>query len=522
MNVFKRSVWLSVLLSFPLYAAVDVTQLSQQVEQLKAETVAMEKKLERIQAQQVKPAHGRQHKASPKKKAKTPVTKAKNYEVKPVMVHIPTKHPDSLEFYPTVLSADGEVLTYIAGTPVVTTPYLGARPAFDGSDYIVNISSINRDLRLMQQRRNFYRGFKSQGDVPPKVPVIALSGKVEPLATIGRTYAGRSRSNVDLGSDEVDVAAILNEYVEAYMGIAYDASYPLDNGQRVANSGLSLNMGFVNIGNLEKYPFYFTAGQIFVPFGRYSTAMVSAPLPMIIARTKSRPFILGYKSQEKTGSILSLYGFTSDTIQGNSGIGGINYAYIFEVLKGSGEVGVGVISSMDDSSGMQNTGSTPGTTFGGFASLTNGTEAVKKIPGVDVHANISFDRFSLTAEWLTATASFPVQDLSFNGVGARPQAGQVEGGVTFRVLDKPSSVAVGYQWTQEALALNLPKNRISAVFNISVWKDTIESLEYRHDTDYAVTQYANGANALNFAPNVNTVGTGKAADTVLLQIGVFF
>ena len=52
--------------------------------------------------------------------------------------------------------ADGRVVTFIAGTPVVTSPYLGARPAYDGSDYIVNISSINRDVRLMEQRRRLY------------------------------------------------------------------------------------------------------------------------------------------------------------------------------------------------------------------------------------------------------------------------------------------------------------------------------------------------------------------------------
>ena len=67
-----------------------------------------------------------------------------------VKVRAPNTHPDSVEFYPTALIADKHIVTYIAGTPVVTSPYLGARPAFDGSDYIVNVSSINRDVRLME------------------------------------------------------------------------------------------------------------------------------------------------------------------------------------------------------------------------------------------------------------------------------------------------------------------------------------------------------------------------------------
>ena len=111
--------------------------------------------------------------------------------------------------------------------------------------------------------------------------------------------------------------------------IAYDASPP-DVGPRINNSAFNLNMGFVNIGNLDKTPFYFTAGQLYVPFGRYSTSMVSAPLTLNLARTKTRPFILGYKSQEDTGPFAAVYVYRSDTIFGKSGVGGANLGYIYE------------------------------------------------------------------------------------------------------------------------------------------------------------------------------------------------
>lgn len=448
--------------------------------------------------------------------------KPEPYHTSVVSVHNPNVHPESLEFYPTALISDTQVVTYIAGTPVVSAPFLGARPAFDGSDYIVNISSINRDLRLMQQRRNLYLGYEKLGYPPPDVPILAISGKVEPVLSAGRTYYNQMLGDIDLGSDELDLAAILNENVEAFMAISYNSSPPAVGGQRVANSSLNLNMGFVNIGNLEKTPFYLTAGQIYVPFGRYSSSMISPTLPMILARTKARPLIIGYKAQGKTGPVISLYTFKADTTLGGSGVGGLNAAYIFEVPKGSGEVGAGVISSLNNATGMQYTSSAPGTTFGGFASLTNGSEEVEKTPAVDVHGNVSFSRYSLTAEWVSALEPFRSQDLSYEGEGALPQAAQLEAGVTFRSFDKPASLSAAFQWTNQALALNLPKNRISAVYNISIWKDTLESLEYRHDIDYKVNQYANGANAPDFPPNMNTVGTGHSADTVIAQIGVFF
>lgn len=120
-----------------------------------------------------------------------------------------------------------------------------------------------------------------------------------------------------------------------------------------------------------------------------------------------------------------------------------------------------------------------------------------------------------------ATQAFRAQDLSFNGHGATPQALQTEVAMTFRAFDKPASVAAGYQWSKEALALNLPQQRIIGVFNISIWKDTVESLEYRHDMDYAGNQFANGAAPAGLV-NAPTLGTGHAADTVSAQIGVYF
>lgn len=520
MKKIKRIVNLFMIFSAPVFATEDVATLQQEMKQLEAQVQSLQKSMINAHksSQHLKSAQHVEHKVL----KHAPKLKKGNFHKSPVLVQVPNHHPEALEFYPTALIADDQVVTYIAGTPVITAPYLGARPAFDGSDYIVNISSINRDLRLMLQRRNLYRSYEQVGSPHPDVPIITLSGKVEPVMSVGRPYFGAITSDLTLGSDELDVTAILNEEVEAYMGIAYDSSPPEVGGQRVSNSGFSLNMGFVNIGNLDKTPFYTTVGQLYVPFGRYSSAMVSPTLPMILARTKSRPIIVGYKSQEPTGPLVSLYGFKSDTTLGTSGIGGVNLAYIFSASKGSGEIGASFISSVNDATGMQYTNSPPATTFGGFASLTNGSESVQKTPAAGVHANVSFDRYSLTAEWVGATERFRTQDLSFDGHGALPQALQAEAGVTFSAFDKPASLAAAYQWSGETLALNMPHQRISGVFNISVWKDTLESLEYRHDIDFKTTQYANGANAPGFAPNQNTYGSGKTADMIVAQIGVFF
>ena len=512
--VFLFSLFLIVL---PAWSSTEAEHLQLKVKQLQEQTQHVQKELNDLNRSLNKKA---QQKETLKKTSGLKSSLPAVHDTS-LSVHAFDGHPESVEFYPAALIADDHVVTYIAGMPVVTAPYIGSRPAFDGSDYIVNISSINRDIRLMQQRRRLYRAFNQMGYEPPNLPIIALSGKAEPIASIGRQYFGTSKTDISLASSELDVAAALNDKVQAYMAIAYDSSPPAMSGQRVANSSFNLNMGFVNIGDLEKTPYYFTAGQIFVPFGRFSSSMISAPLTMRLSRTKSRPFILGYKSQADTGPFAAVYGFTGDTTLNNAGVGGANLGYVFSATHGAGEIGASYISSINNAGGMQTTGSFAGTTFGGFGSITNGSENVKKIPGVGAHLSVSMDRYNITTEWVSVTDRFRTQDLSFNNTGAKPQAGQLEGAVTFIAFDRPSSLAADYQWSRQAVALNIPEQRFSGVFNISIWKDTVESLEYRHDINFAKNQYANGA-APPGAMNANTVSPGGATDTLLAQIGVYF
>lgn len=513
------TLFLSMILCTPsLFAATDADKtLHQEVKQLQQESLKLQHQVNQLNHQLTHHAK----KNVSKKHPKTPPPKSTVRDSR-VYVHELTGHPESLEFYPTALLSDNQVVTFIAGTPVVTAPYLGSRPAFDGSDYIVNISSINRDIRLMQQRRTLYNAYRQMGYPIPNTPIITISGKVEPIAALTKSYRTSASGDFDLGSAELDTAASVNETVQAYFSLAYNpfpAAFTFTN-QRVAQSSMGLGMGFINVGDLNKSPFYFTAGQLFAPFGRYSNSMVSSTLPMIMSRTKTRPFILGYKSQGETGPFAAIYGFRGDTTLGNAGAAGVNAGYIFSTANTSGEIGASLISSIDNAGGMQANGSGP-SNFGGFASTTNGSEAIKEIPAVDVHGNIRIDRYNFTAEWVGATEPFRAQDLSFNGVGAQPQALQLEAAATFKAFTKPATLAVGYQWSKETLALRLPEQRISGVFNISIWKDTVESLEYRHDIDFNRNQYANGA-APSGSINANTLGTGHCSDTVLAQIGVYF
>jgi hypothetical protein len=523
------------ILSTATFGSTDAI-LAKQLHALEAQTISLQKQIAQLQTQLKQKNAGanvanQQHDivSAPVNSVRPTVNNPiKGQEVRlktnthntGLTVHELDEHPDSIGFYPTALLSDEHVVTYIAGTPVVSSPYLGNRPAFDGSDFIVNISSINRDIRLMQQRRRLYQAYDELQYPSPTMPIIAISGKIEPFANVNHPFVGDTTGDVNLGSAELDVATSLNRVAEGFMSFAFGSPTFISN-QRIANSDVFLNLGFINIGDLDRSPLYFTAGQLFAPFGRYSSAMVSPPLALTLARTKARMLMFGYKSQQDSGPYASVYGFKSDTTLGKSGVGGINAGYIIDTGDVSGELGVGYIGSIADSNGMQLTSPVAQQTFSGFGDISNGNENVHKVQGVDIHGFASFNSYNFTAEWVSAASPFQAQDLSFNGRGAKPSAGQFEVGYTFKFLDKPASIGASYQYTQDSLALLLPKQRISALFSISLWQDTVESLEYRHDIDYKLTDFGNGL-APAGVTNLNTFGTGGTADTLTAQIGVYF
>jgi len=88
---------------------------------------------------------------------------------------------------------------------------------------------------------------------------------------------------------------------------------------------------------------------------------------------------------------------------------------------------------------------------------------------------------------------------------------------TFKIKNKPASIGAGYGWSNQALALGMPKHRLAAVLNVSIWRDTVESLEFRHDIDYATMNQGSGINAA-----VPTRGTGRSSNTITAQLGIYF
>ena len=430
---------------------------------------------------------------------------------------------------------------------VSSGPYIGVPFEFAGGHLIVNTPSVNEDVLLLQVDKNVDTRLAALGRSMGKVlgSHILLSGMVEAQA-MTRNGGGSTNSNdIDLTTVNFDAYVMgPSTWTSAFIEFSYDNNIGTQTGafsseDRVLNSRVFINKAFIVLGDFTKSPFYSSFGQMYLPFGTYSTTMVSSPLTKILARTLSRAFVIGYKQQSENSLLATAYifkGASHPSSVSHVNNGGVNLSYAFKKNAVSGVVGAGVIGNMADSLGMQLTGNntTDAVLFGGFGGPTevvpidgnpqdlqeinSGSEKlVHRVPAYDANIKLSFGQnIQFIGEYITASTDFNPADLQLNGHGARPQAMNVELVYNFGWTVDPTSIGFSYQMSKDALAIGLPAERYSVTINRSFWKNTLQSLEFRHDINYADGDTSGGSG------RPGPTGNGDGANMITLQFDYYF
>lgn len=497
------------------FAAAD----SADVKALRAEVAALKKEMHELKSDvQAQPAAKTQHARKHGKKS---------HHVKSAQMNTPDEGVDLVK-----VNTDESVLPSdysIPGRSLVSTgPYVGSPIQFSGSNLIINSPSVNIDTQLLSIRKamleNIIKHHGRQAAENFNQGHLLLSGVVEGQAKYHQGNGVADGSDIDLTNVSIDAVVLgPSDWTQAFVELSYNNDFGYNdvygntaNGHRVGNSRVYVNKAFITLGDFNKSPFYATIGQYYVPFGAYSSAMISDPLTKSLARTKARAVTLGIQQQSENAFAGSVYAFQGDTKTNANGKrisnGGVDASYKFATDGIKAKFGVGVIANLADSVGMQE-----GTSLWTNA---NNQRLDHRVPAYDLRGALSIgEHLDLLAEWVGASKRFDAMDLSYGDHGAKPWALHTEADYSFYILnEKPSAIGIAYGKTSDALGLGLPSDRYSAVFNTSLWRNTLQAIEFRHENNYSKSSTASSGRTTRTVVN----GIGKTDNAVVAEFDYYF
>lgn len=302
--------------------ADDNSALEAQVSQLSAQTQQLQQQVSQLQ----KKLKNKKHKKAAKKAANQQTVQAPPTTAGTTLSQTPQSVGKAQALNPAKLQPWPNYVTF------TTAPFLGNKTAYNGSDLLYNLSSMNEDLTLLQHNQAIINQMAAQGyklDRPVIEASGALIGQIESASGFG---VGPSNTGISLSTGELDLHAIASSWATAFMSIDYTGG-PTSTGNRAPNTSIYLSRGFATLGNLDVTPFYLTAGLMYVPFGSYTTGILSTPIVESMGRINSPAVLVGYNPNQNFNA--QVFGYQGSQSSGPNNIiqqSGANaaYKYIFK------------------------------------------------------------------------------------------------------------------------------------------------------------------------------------------------
>ncbi|WP_316357994.1 LbtU family siderophore porin [Candidatus Neptunichlamydia sp. REUL1] len=405
------------------------------------------------------------------------------------------------------------------GTFVTSSPYPGVRATFEGTELMASLSNVNKDLQILLELAESTKYMQEKGIPFPINPRIFLSGEIEFTGFVQKDARGRAQSDLDITDAEVDFLIVVAPWLYGFIGLEYDNSVDSAlSSSRIASSRFHADSLFITFGDFSKESWYGTLGQTYVPYGQYTTyAAVHNPLTRVLFRTLARDITLGFFNDTVQFAAFVFKGDSHADSGNNINNYGVNLGFHFNVKKLDCKLAVGAVRNIADSTGMQEA----------FGDPSNTEKLRHIVPGLNANGNFSIGDWTLLCEYNQTLRPFNPNDAAFstNGTsfkGAKPIAFDTELAYAFKIAAMPSSLALGYSRSYEALAFNVPKERITLTWATYVFRGNLLSVELNSDKLYDKKNRAAGNVVTGLPYFINPRNLGHRDYTLSIDYLLYF
>ncbi|MDH5612064.1 MAG: LbtU family siderophore porin [Gammaproteobacteria bacterium] len=302
-------------------------------------------------------------------------------------------------------------------------------------------------------------------------PKLEFSGLVEAEFSSGKDHTTAKGSDIVLAKIELGLDAQINNNVSAHLLMLHEDD---DTDPPVFEEG------YINITNNA---LFLKAGRIIVPFGNFTSHMITDPLTLEIAEAHESALEVGYENGSLRASVYAFNG-ASDKNKVDSDVVddfGFSLSYVMESSSMNLDVGFDYINNMAETDGLE------GALIGANTPFVEDHTA-----GMAIHAIVNIDKLNVIFEYVTAANNFNTLDLGFNGGKAKPSASNIEGAYSMDVGGREMTFAIARQTTSDIDGSALPKSRIMLSVSTIVAEAVNLTVEYTDANDYKLADGGQG------------------------------
>jgi hypothetical protein len=355
-------------------------------------------------------------------------------------------------------------------------------------------------------------------------------------------YMGENNNRFSVNDAYLNATGHVNSWVHAFLEVSYTNINALPLNGIFTDSGpsafekpkpgiyseaydldtLTLQQGYIMVGDLERFPLFAKLGKQFVNYGQYVIHPITRSMTQVMTETLQTAaqgsFISSWSGFDFHGSLFAFEdtmgkvdsdeptefsdnGHQHTNYGAQLGFGHINDQFGWDV-------GIGWMYNMMGANDV-------GYAVNMFRNGEIGDDGTyeKRVNGLTVYGLLNTGPFSLSGHYTTALQHFDPIDLGFSDDdddddtdGAKPWAFDVTGAYNFNFWNAAQNLYVGYQQSGDAVNLLIPESRWIAGYSVDVWKNTNLAFEYSHDDDYGTSDG----------------GTGEDSNRVAVRLGVKF